>query len=215
MDCTSSMEPWIQAAKEQIRNILQNFPHANFQVGFIGYRDHGDTQPLVVVPFTDVDTLLRSIDEIHAEGGDDLAEDVYIGMLELTQSEWAEADIRFIFHIADAPPHGIDFHSVWLSDNFPQTPKEPLLNVLTQLSNQGIHYTFVRINNSTDTMLELFRSAYTGPGTFKVIDLINQEPPRSRRVRRDDPTMLLTPTITMSIRESITQHTSSQDPTNL
>jgi hypothetical protein len=209
MDCTSSMEPWIQAAKDQIQTIVRGAQHANIEVAFVGYRDMMDEVPMIVVPFADVDSVLRSIQSVHADGGDDIAEDVYSGVFHVYDLDWTNADVRTIIHIADAPAHGITFHSIWLSDNFPSTEPGPLLDKLTQLSRMHVDYTFIRINSSTDTMLELFHNAYTGPGIFKVVDLIPQDRSRIHRTRAVD---LLTPSITMSLQESITRHTSSQDP---
>lgn len=215
MDCTSSMEPWIQAAKDQIRDILQSFPHTNFQVAFVGYRDYGDEEPVVTIDFTNVDSLLEKIRDVHAIGGDDIAEDVYTGMNVMMGLDWTGCDIQCVFHIADAPPHGADFHSIWVSDNHINTPMYPITELLESMAQKKIDYTFIRINDSTDIMLERFHRAYKGPGNFKVVDLVEQgrslTPPRIRRRVTDS----LTPAITRTIEDSITRYTCSQDPTSL
>jgi hypothetical protein len=215
MDCTASMEMWIQASKDQIQSILRNVPHADFQVAFVGYRDHGDNVPLIMIPFTDIDSVLDQIRDVHAEGGDDIAEDVYSGMVFAQELNWSNADVKTIIHIADAPPHGKGFHSPWVSDRYPDTDHNELLKIVHDFSVAGVDYTFVRIVDATDGMIEMFDNSYVGPGKFQVIDLVPQNRPQTRGPpelphRRHRPTDSLTPTITRSLNASITRYTASQ-----
>lgn len=214
MDCTASMEMWIQASKDQIQSILRNVPHADFQVAFVGYRDHGDNVPLIMIPFTDVDDVLDRIRDVHAEGGDDIAEDVQGGMDAVQELDWSNADVKTIIHIADAPPHGKSFHSPWVSDRFPDTAPNDLLKIVHEFSVASIDYTFVRIVDATDGMVELFDNSYVGPGKFQVIDLVPQNLPQTRGPpelphRRHRPTDSLTPTLTHLLNASISRHTAS------
>ena len=209
MDCTGSMEQWIQAAKKHIQTIVETTQtqHGNdihMRVGFIGYRDYGDPERFVVEDFADATTILQRIRDVHAEGGDDIAEDVAGGLFHVKQLSWDDADIKLLFHIADAPPHGIQFHARFLSDRFPggdPDGRNPL-DTMSFLSDQGIAYTFVKINPTTDTMIEQFSNCYSDK--FKVLDLQGQ----GHRAE-----MLLGPSITQTITDSICyHHTCSQDP---
>jgi len=221
MDCTASMEPWIQAAKDEIREIVrttqETFPFTDFKVAFVGYRDHGDRERFITVPFTTVDDLLGSIQHVHAEGGDDIAEDVGGGMNMARELNWADADLRSVFHIADAPAHGREYHNASVSDRYPRgdpamnSPK----NIIGSFSGLGVDYTFVRINDNTDKMIEVFFEHYVHGGEFKVVDLQNQgyiTPPSSPIAGRRPPP-LLTPAVTRSMYRSI-ERTLSHDPTN-
>ena len=220
MDCTASMEPWIQAAKDEIREMVyttqQRFPSTDFKVAFVGYRDHGDLERFVVVPFTSVDDLLDSIQHVHAQGGDDIAEDVGGGMDMARELNWADADLRSVFHIADAPAHGREYHNAGISDRYPRG--DPMMNspkaIIGSFSGLGVDYTFIRINDTTDKMIEVFFEHYVHGGEFKVVDLQNQgyddhlgSPMEGR------PPPLLTPTVTRSMYHSI-ERTLSHDPTN-
>ena len=203
MDCTASMEPWIHEAKTRTvqltREVQRQHPIANIQTSFVGYRDYGDEEPMIVLPFQTPQATQEQIQGIRAEGGDDIAEDVAGALERALHQDWAGADVRIVFHIADAPAHGLDFHAPHVSDRFPRGDPNGLdpRDFVERMSYLDIHFTFVRIHKSTDAMIEEFFNCYTKGGSFKVIDLRNQH-------RFGDE-------VTRSISASITQHyTTSQ-----
>ena len=203
MDCTASMDPWIQQAKTRIveltREVQRQHPVARIQTSFVGYRDYGDDEPMIVVPFQTPQATMEQIQGVRAEGGSDIAEDVAGGLERALHQDWADCDVKIVFHIADAPAHGLDFHAPHVSDRFPSGDPNGLdpRDFVERMSFLDIHFTFVRIHKSTDTMIEEFYNCYTKGGTFKVIDLQNQH-------RFGDE-------ITRSISASITHHyTASQ-----
>lgn len=220
MDCTGSMEPWIQAAKEQVRTIINNThleqPTAEFQTAFVGYRDYGDAQRFIVVDFTEPDQMLSQIASVHADGGDDAAEDVAGGLDRALELSW-DADVQIVVHIADAPAHGRRYHSAALSDRYPDgdpNGNDPIIYI-EKFVNRNIDYTFVKINDTTDIMIDAFAGAWDGHPGFKVLDLRPQDyeegpsagfttPPR----RPVDQTLLLSPGITRAVTASIERHTS-------
>jgi hypothetical protein len=236
MDCTGSMQVWINAARDQIQTIIdqtrQEIGDVIFEVGFVGYRDFGDTEQYINIPFTrDIDDLRRRIQDIRAEGGNDCAEDIAGGlMLTLQMFEGRTNGVRQVIHIADAPAHGNMFHDIHVSDRYPHgdpNNQDPCA-FIHRMSEQGIDYTFIRIHNSTDTMLEAFHNSYTSSsGTFKVLDLIVQgeyprdvllTPPRPGRrnaIDASSQTALLTPLISRRIADSVNRYTASQDPTEV
>lgn len=226
MDCTASMGDWIQAAKDEVREIVRmtrdTYPHTDFKVAFVGYRDYGDVDRYVVVPFTDVEDLLESIEDVYALGGDDEAEDVAGGMERARQLNWADADVRSVFHIADAPAHGREYHDIGVSDRYPRGDPDGISpkNIIGSFSSLGVDYTLIRVNRTTDKMAEVFFEHYVHGGEFKVVNLQNQAirtPPDSPispiAGRRAPPALLLTPSVTRSIYASI-ERTLTQDPTN-
>ncbi len=212
MDCTGSMERWIQAAKDQTAKIVsdvlaQHGEDVRIRVGFVGYRDYGDDEQFVIRDFNEPDFVLQEIRDLHALGGDDVAEDVAGGLQHLKYLNW-NADIKIIVHIADAPGHGIQLHSLRLSDRFPQGDPNGIspLGLMSYFSTQGYDYTFVRINGSTDTMIEQFHNCYIDNALFRVLDL-------SPQGFADDTSLQFGPSITATITQSIYHHhTDTQDP---
>lgn len=210
LDCTGSMDHWIQAAKDQIEAIVEKTQREyggaelRFEVGFVGYRDYGDEDQYEVVPFTGVDQFLSEVRGIVATGGDDIAEDVAGGVRKVLQLNWGNSDVRTLIHIADAPPHGLDYHEPHISDRFPEgDPRGNDLRVLLRELAHDIDMTFIGLNRSTDLFVKEALAAYRAvqKRTFTVADLHPQD------------TRFLTPIAMRTVSDSIQRHTASQDPT--
>lgn len=215
LDCTASMEPWIRAAKTKIQEIVNNakedHPDAEFEVGLVAYRDYGDLVRFRIVDFTTPSVVMSSLRNVHAEGGDDEAEDVAHALLHATWMRWDNANVQMVFHIADAPPHGLAFHTPYVSDRFPGGDPEGLdpRESLRVLSRNNVSYTFVKITSATDTMLDVFFNAWPGDDSdFRVIDLRPQAFGRGHGVDTSD---LLSPAVSQVVTQAIDRHISSQD----
>jgi hypothetical protein len=209
LDCTGSMGQWIQAAKDQIEAIVETTQREyqssdlRFEVAFVGYRDYGDEVQHEVVPFTDVDRFLSEVRGIVATGGDDIAEDVAGGLRSVRDLHWNDADVRTLIHIADAPPHGLDYHEPHISDRFPEgDPRGNDLRVLLRELAHDVDMTFIGLNRSTDMFIKEALAAYRSvqKHTFTVADLRPQD------------TRFLTPIAMRTVSDSIQRYTSSQDP---
>lgn len=209
LDCTGSMGQWIQAAKDQIEAIVEttqreyNEADLRFQVAFVGYRDYGDKDQHEVVPFTTVDRFLSQVRGIEATGGDDIAEDVAGGLRAVLDLKWEDSDVRTLIHIADAPPHGLDYHAHHISDRFPEgDPRGNDVRLLLRELAHDIDMTFIGLNRSTDLYIKEALTAYrlVQKRTFTVADLRPQD------------TRFLTPIAMRTVSDSIQRHTSSQDP---
>jgi hypothetical protein len=216
MDCTASMGPWIYQAKTRMVDLIdqvkKEHPAANIQVSFVGYRDYGDDEPKIVIPFQKAEDTMMAIRQVEAEGGDDQAEDVVHALQTAVYQDWSDANVKIVFHIADAPAHGEAFHSIHISDRYPRGDPDGLdpRDFVEKMSFLDIHYTFVRIHESTDTMIEQFHNCYVQGGTFCVIDLFSQ---RGGRRRGDGDPEALSATLSHAITQHITQHyTSSLAP---
>lgn len=205
MDCTASMEPWLRTARNEVLNIIDyveaKHPHADIRVAFVGYRDHGDTERILVHDFSDVPALMNFMHPIVAKGGDDGAEDVASAFRQAHTLSWSGADLCLLYHIADAPAHGTLYHDEDVSDNYPEG--DPLgldpATILRQFAKEGFQYTFVRITHHTDKMVDIFENAYRkGPGRFAVIDMAG-------RSRHQLASQLYT-----NLDDTITQYTASQ-----
>ena len=63
--------------------------------------------------------IIRFIDRLSADGGGDGPEAVLDGLYDsINKMSWNVNSLKYIFHIADAPPHGSEYsHS---RDGFPE-----------------------------------------------------------------------------------------------
>jgi hypothetical protein len=205
MDCTASMEPWIRTARHEVLNIIEHVedrhPHADIHVAFVGYRDHRDAERILLHNFSDVPSLYTYLSTVVAKGGDDAAEDVAGGLRQAHTLSWDRADLCLLYHIADAPAHGMYYHKEDISDTYPEGDPFGLdpATIVRQFATDSVHMTFVRITRHTDIMIDRFEAAYRkGPGRFSVIDMAG----RSRHA--------LAPQVYTSLDETITQYTASQ-----
>jgi len=118
IDTTSSMAPYIDAAKEVIRKIAaavnsnQNVK-GRVRLGLVGYRDKGDTYVSKVLCSLETGTNLaafqNALENTKAEGGGDNPEQVYAGLrTAVTEMNWNDVANRHIILIGDAPNHEDD-----------------------------------------------------------------------------------------------------------
>ena len=166
VDCTGSMEQYIQEVKRKIQVIVEKskrmLPDLKFSVAFVGYRDHCDgAARIVVLDFTTSTSDFQSfMATVPATGGGDDAEDVFGGIEEVTKLSWRKKT-RILIHIADSPCHGTRFHDD--SDNYDEYPNgDPrglrIEELLPKLKALQITYWFIRLNHSTDLMIKVFQS---------------------------------------------------------
>lgn len=202
LDCTASMEPWIHVAKTKIGEIIDtvsdDHPHETIEVGLVAYRDYGDLMRFRTVDFTTPEVVMNALRNVRAEGGDDEAEDVANALYRMTRLTWEDSDICMVFHITDAPAHGRLFHTSCVSDRFPQGDpdgRDPR-DSISEISDLGFHYTFIKITSSTDTMIDVFHNVWVGSGNFRVLSLTPQQ---------------FRAGIANVMSQTITQYTSSQD----
>lgn len=205
MDCTSSMEPWIRTARQEVLSTLRGLetkhPHADVAVAFVGYRDHGDAERILLHDFSDVPSLYAYLHSVVAKGGDDAAEDVASALRQAHTLKWDNADLCLLYHIADAPAHGMLYHTEEVSDRFPEGDPFGLdpASILRQFCKEGFQYTFVRITHHTDKMTDIFENVYRkGPGRMTVLDMAG----RSRHQ--------LATQVYDSLDQTITQYSASQ-----
>ena len=180
LDCTASMTPWIDAAKNKILDLLDDLQksHKNFKIyaAFIGYRDFGEQW--YHVHFTDNylqihDTVMR----IHALGGGDQAEDVAGAYKHVMNLDWGTADVKAVFHIGDAPNHGLMYHDSKVEDDYPEGGRVHLLTEVRLLAGHHIDVTVFRLNRSTDIMYNLMKRSYgeVRPDVFRIVNFVNSD----------------------------------------
>ncbi|CAK7233095.1 hypothetical protein SEUCBS140593_008487 [Sporothrix eucalyptigena] len=170
IDATGSMMSYIEAAKTQVKSIVNDinrafFNEADVRVSVVAYRDHNDKKRIEFLDFTaDVGEVFKFLDFLIATGGDDVAEDVLGGLDQALKASWKH-QTRCIMHIADAPAHGKDLHDMGrYSDHYYEPCSEPhglrYDGLVKQMVQQKINYIFFRVHNTTDRMVYMFLRVY-------------------------------------------------------
>ena len=116
----------------------------------------------------------RGARRIQAIGGGDTCEDVFTGLEAAEKLSWKSHN-RIVFHVADAPCHGTEFHGPSYSDHWPKGDKKErdIKDILKRLQKQATtNYFFSHLNNSTETMIRKFMEV-TKPGWLKVQDSLH------------------------------------------
>ena len=190
MDCTGSMQSWINVAKdtvlESFSDIQKHYPDSVIRLGLVCYRDIGDDEQFIVSPLTEnIEYIQKVLKEVKAlGGGNDEAEDV-AGALEKTIELFVDSNsntMKNILFVTDAPAHGLRYHNITVGDRFPNgdpNRKEPYDQV-KYLASMGVDLTIFRIKSDINMMIEEFHNAFfESRSTFTVLDLVNQNSPSS------------------------------------
>lgn len=171
LDTTSSMRKYIDAAKDQIRSIIQEFQEAflgetTLRVAIVGYKDHCVDPNVQFLDFTtsmdEARAFLASFELKRAEG---YTADALGGLGQAVQASWMYPS-RTIIHIADAPGHSRALHDMSKSydPKYFEPGSEPhglkFQSVMQQLVDLSINFTFLRIKQSTDRMVKSFSNIY-------------------------------------------------------
>ncbi len=128
VDLTSSMTPFIEAARARMSEILAALSEAvgaNLRVALVGYRDYGTKVKTVEVsPFTaevaDTRKALAQLKVGSPPENIDAAEAVLAGLQSCYQDlEWRAQAVRVVVLVGDAPPHGTGITSGPFPDRFP------------------------------------------------------------------------------------------------
>jgi hypothetical protein len=145
LDCTVSMRPFIDAAKTTIKLMVDDlarlYPDVPLRMAIIGYRDHayGDKR-LEILRFTtkiaEVKAFVAILETIRHLDNDSV-EDVF-GALKVAETMDWQSSTRILYHVADAPCHGREFHD--MDDNYPHGDPHGLkaVDLLTSLKAQRV-----------------------------------------------------------------------------
>jgi uncharacterized protein YegL len=172
LDITGSMTAVIEACKQQFRAIVngivpiiqKEFPGIQLELNYalIGFRDYNDSPQFETLDFTnDKEALLRKIESLKAQGGDDLPENV-LGALNTAASLKWSSKARFLIFMGDAPPHGSQFQNPASSDD-----KDPnnsrgfdLVSIAKNLVEKDIDVIFCRIRSCTARFEQMLVDSY-------------------------------------------------------
>ncbi|KAI1195640.1 hypothetical protein F5X97DRAFT_335213 [Nemania serpens] len=175
MDTTSSMTPYIDEAKNQVKNIMASIQRAflgesTVRVAVVGYKDHCDSPNVEFLDFTtSMDEAQQFLGRLRPMGGEGWTADVLGGIQKATNASWMQ-QTRCIIHIADAPGHSRALHDMPQAQDrkYYKPGSEPHgltysvpIKLLVQL---GINYTFLHIHSCTDRMLKAFSGVYREAG---------------------------------------------------
>ena len=161
LDATGSMDMGaiLAATRQQIRNLVtevrRHLRHLQIRLALVVYRDLEDAQPFEVSPFSSSISVFEAvIGAVVAGGGGDQCEDVVGGLDQARRLEW-RSPTRVLVLCGDAPCHGAEYHDGCLDDHPGGTGMAPA-PILQALRKQGVDMTFMRVNASTDKMIEAF-----------------------------------------------------------
>ncbi|PAV78648.1 hypothetical protein WR25_12819 [Diploscapter pachys] len=171
------MDEYILEVKNKIYRIIEKLTAQNvkdeeqtvkaYQLALVAYRDFGDKEQLEVLPFQslNVNEFRSYCGNVRAYGGGDGAEDVFGGLEAALKLKWSpNYSTKVIFHIADAPCHGIAFHNSPDAevDYYPEGDpnKRSHVSFFEEMNRVGIQFYFGKIRNNTNKMIEKFSEAY-------------------------------------------------------
>lgn len=170
IDLTGSMRNEATAARNKLLTVFNavktKYPTKKFRLALVGYRDKNDKKQFDIVDFTEdiesIKTVLNNIienDEVM--GGGDIPEDIAGAQHHLHELSWGDQSIKQVIHIADAPPHGLEYHDDTIADDLPDGDEEyDCKALMTLFAAKQVGYMFVKMNATTDKMNTVFRLAY-------------------------------------------------------
>ncbi|KAL0225802.1 hypothetical protein P9112_013126 [Eukaryota sp. TZLM1-RC] len=142
-------------------------------LGFVAYRDIGDSAPFEVLPFGNLSTLSSKIRSVRAAGGGDAPEDICTGLDKALELSWPKGH-RMIFIVGDAPNHGSRFNC-GTGDNHPKDPSGRTWEsrfdaILAKSKELSINYLMCPVGNHSyfDPMIQYFKGSLSGSSVTKL-----------------------------------------------
>jgi hypothetical protein len=144
MDCTGSMGPYINKAKESIKSIVNKITDKSgcddLLFGLVAYRDHPPQENTYITKkfnFTNnLETMQNYLIDLKANGGGDGPEALTSALYEINTLEWRTDSTKIVIIISDAPPHGLGEYD----DRFPNGDPngyDPII-ITKELASKGI-----------------------------------------------------------------------------
>lgn len=208
MDATGSMDMGavfnsvVQSIRDIVGLIQKKNPFLQFQLGLVAYRDVSDGERhFEIVPFTgSISEFTKGLEKITANGGGDAAEDVIGGLEKAVKSmNWKHVN-KLIFLSGDAPTHGLDFHGPEIEDWYPKGLGTDARDVIQSIRDNNIQVFFLKLNNSTDKMIDRFNE-YAGVPFIATEILDTKNPAQLLKT--------LMGSVTKSIESSLSRSTTS------
>ncbi len=172
-DTTGSMGSYIEKSKDSVRKVITSVKgtksgaERSVRFAFVAYRDHPpqDTSYVTKVhPLGEEASIISFISTVTAAGGGDGPESVLDGLYDsINKIAWRKDSLRYIIHIADAPPHGKEYTG-GSGDGFPDgcPCKIKIEDLAMQIKEKNIRYKLLKIGSYPNTMASVFRSKISG-----------------------------------------------------
>lgn len=177
-DTTSSMSSYLAKTKETILAIINRImskvtreENIDLKFGFVAYRDHPPEDPSYVTKVLDLCTAEKMIDfikKLDCSGGGDFPEAVLDGLNSAVNDikwrhEFSTPILRYIIHIADAPPHGRIYGEEGGSNRWSEgCPCGLTIEGISEVLNrQEIRYRLVKVGTSLEKMANIFKEKIT------------------------------------------------------
>ena len=166
MDCTGSMEQWIERAQHTLTQIIDSVRAENegltVRVAFVGYRDFTEGEKrFSLMDFTeDINVMKTFIKDQQAFGGVDWAEDVQGGLNQALRLNWNRGSVKNAFLITDAPGHGRDICD-W-GDDYPDGSPEgfKIQDQMREFAGREINFSMVKVNERCNQMIKVMQDSF-------------------------------------------------------
>ncbi|CAM4983754.1 unnamed protein product, partial [Rotaria socialis] len=173
-DTTGSMGGYMNEIKtntcQRIMNTATKVVN-DVQFRFVAYRDHPPQDSTYVIKtsnaageFCNATQLQAFVATLDASGGGDGPESVLDGLWDAgVTSKWRDTDtLKYVIHIADAPPHG-RLYTNGSGDGFPEGCPCGITieRIATVLNKKEIRYKPMKIGSGVNTMATIFRKHIT------------------------------------------------------
>jgi hypothetical protein len=126
VDITSSMTPFIVAARAHLERVLEALranPEVDLRVAIVAYRDHGSLEVVELYPFAaasaETRQRLEALTVKSPPENTDSAEAVFSGLVACSELPWRAGAYRIVILVGDAPPHGCGATTAPYPDRFP------------------------------------------------------------------------------------------------
>lgn len=186
VDTTGSMDVYIEQVKKAITNITEHISISKFyqfEFAFVGYRDYPKEENIYVVKtsgkqFLDENAINTFIeDEIDADNGGDFPEAVLDGLDACANKlDWKDKAVKYVFHIADAPPHGDQYNDGEYLDTYSEGNPGglELSSVARDFKNKGLNYVLLECVREDHDVLRKMKYIFADKshfGRFKSYEL--------------------------------------------
>ncbi|CAD8112808.1 unnamed protein product [Paramecium primaurelia] len=173
IDTTGSMGSYINNCKEIIKSIIQKakshktIDNSEIEMKFaiVSYKDHDppynqEQNVVEMCDFTSENDAIKFLNNLTASGGGDTPEAVLDGLYSSSKLNWSGNFQNLLYLIADAPPHGKEYHE--FTDSFPEgcPCKKQQNEIFTHLKNAKIQFKIMKLNQSIEGMITKFKQNY-------------------------------------------------------
>lgn len=182
-DTTGSMSAYINKSKETVKNIVSAVKKVSAgleaEFAFVAYRDHPpqDTSYVTQIKnFCNESEIVSHIATVCAAGGGDTPEAVLDGINDCaTKLSWKSGSNKYLFHIADAPPHGREYSTS--DDGFPSGCPCGLKieRIAETLASKEIIFRLIKIGSLPNTMDVIFASKIKNYNSQQIDSPLNMD----------------------------------------